>query len=33
VTAGGVNNYCDNVRVWARSIQDTLKATGNDEPA
>jgi hypothetical protein len=26
VIAGGSENYCANVRVWAKSINDTLKA-------
>ena len=29
VIAGGMNDYCDNVRQWAQSIYATLKATGN----
>jgi hypothetical protein len=27
VVAGGSENYCDNVRAWARSINEMLKAT------
>lgn len=27
VVAGGSQNYCDNVRAWARTIHDRLKAT------
>ncbi len=26
VVAGGSDHYCDNVRAWARSINDTLRA-------
>ncbi len=36
VVAGGADNYCDNVRRWAQSILQTLKATGNhtgDQPS
>ena len=29
VTAGGMNAYCDNVRAWARSVLDSLKASQN----
>ena len=29
VIAGGMDDYCDNVRAWARSILDALKASGN----
>ncbi|WP_119072798.1 DUF5946 family protein [Aggregatilinea lenta] len=29
VVAGGVDQYEDNVRAWARSILDALKASGN----
>jgi Family of unknown function (DUF5946) len=29
VIAGGVDNYCDNVRTWARSVYEALKASGN----
>ena len=29
VIAGGVNNFCDNVRTWARSVLEDLKASGN----
>ncbi|MEP7289389.1 MAG: DUF5946 family protein [Chloroflexota bacterium] len=29
VTAKGVTHYCDNVRAWARSIYEALKASGN----
>jgi len=31
VIAGGMANYCDNVRAWAQSIFDSLKASGNLE--
>jgi hypothetical protein len=33
VTAGGLDHYCDNVRAWARSILEALKASGNDPAA
>lgn len=29
IVAGGADNYCGNVRRWAQSILQTLKATGN----
>ena len=29
VTAGGVDAYCDSVRAWARSVLESLKASGN----
>jgi hypothetical protein len=29
VIAGGVENYRDTVRAWAKSIYDALKASGN----
>jgi len=29
VAADGANDYCDNVRRWAQSILQALKATGN----
>jgi hypothetical protein len=29
VIADGANRYCDNVRRWAQSIRQVLKATGN----
>jgi len=29
VIAGGVNKYCDNIRAWARSVQETLRVSGN----
>jgi hypothetical protein len=29
VTAGGPDNYCDNVRAWARSVYEALKAAGH----
>src|ERR1051326_8323512 len=32
VTDGGVDNYCDNVRTWARSVYETLKTSGNFSP-
>lgn len=28
VTAGGADNYCDNVRAWARSVYEALKSSG-----
>lgn len=28
VIENGVDNYCDNVRAWARSMHDTLKNAG-----
>lgn len=28
VVAGGANNYADNVKAWAQSVYDTLKASG-----
>ncbi len=31
VIAGGANSYCDNVRAWARSVHEALKASGNRE--
>ncbi len=27
VVAGGADQYCDNVRTWARSVNEALKAT------
>jgi len=27
VVAGGAENYCDNVRLWARAINERLKTT------
>jgi len=32
VTAGGVDNYCDSVRTWARSVYEALKTSGNFSP-
>jgi hypothetical protein len=32
VTARGVHDYCDSVRVWARSVYEALKASGNLHP-
>ena len=29
VTAGGVDNYCESVRTWARSVYEALKTSGN----
>ena len=29
VTAGGMERYRDNVKAWARSVLETLKASGN----
>jgi hypothetical protein len=29
VVAGGSERYCDNVRVWARSVLDNLRQSGN----
>lgn len=29
VTTGGVDTYCDNVKAWAQSILESLKASGN----
>jgi hypothetical protein len=26
VTAGGVDNYCDQVRAWARSVHEAIRA-------
>jgi uncharacterized protein DUF5946 len=28
VIADGVDNYCDSVRIWARSVYETLKTNG-----
>lgn len=30
VIAGGVDNYCDSVRTWARSVYEALKASGKN---
>jgi len=30
VIAGGVDNYCDSVRTWARSVYEELKASGKN---
>jgi hypothetical protein len=32
VIAGGVDNFCDSVRTWARSVLEDLKASGNFSP-
>jgi hypothetical protein len=29
VIAGGMDNYCENVKAWARSVLDVLKTSGN----
>jgi hypothetical protein len=29
MTASGVDNYCESVRTWARSVYETLRASGN----
>jgi hypothetical protein len=29
VIAGGMDNYCENVRAWARSTLEVLRASGN----
>ncbi|MGH2493830.1 MAG: DUF5946 family protein [Ktedonobacteraceae bacterium] len=29
VIANGIDNYCDSVRTWARSVYEALKASGN----
>ncbi len=29
VTSGGVENYCENVRLWARSILDAIQSLNN----
>lgn len=29
VIEGGVDNYCDSVRTWARSVYEALKASGH----
>ncbi|MEO6458030.1 MAG: DUF5946 family protein [Chloroflexia bacterium] len=29
VTAGAMSDYCDNVRVWAQSVLDAMKASSN----
>jgi hypothetical protein len=33
IIAGGVAAYCDNVRAWARSVYESLKASDNLTPA
>jgi Family of unknown function (DUF5946) len=30
VIAGGVDNYCDSVRTWARSVYEELRASGKN---
>jgi hypothetical protein len=32
VVAGGADHYCDNVRQWARSIDEALKAEQRFSP-
>lgn len=29
VITGGMDNYCESVRAWARSVLETLRASGN----
>ena len=29
VTAGAMNDYCENVRAWARSVLDAIKTSNN----
>jgi len=29
VVAGGVGDYCDNVKAWARSVYEALSTSGN----